>query len=465
VGRALLYLAIPILGGDGGAVRLAVDLSEMEAAVADLRGTLVTAGCIGLLAAIALSYGLSWLSVRPLEEMRRVAAAIAGGDLDDRLPVRSTDELGEISNAINRMAEQLRERLREMTREKEQLDAVLDGMVEGVLVVDASQHVVVANERLREFFGMSGQLIGRTPLELIRNLEIEELLARASETDAPVARETHIHRPTPLTLSIQAVRFPSGTGPRLGTVAVFHDVTELNRLESVRRDFVANASHELRTPLAAIQGFAETLLGSQDLPAADVRSYVEIIDRHARRLGNLVRDLLELSQIESREPHLERSEVDVAALCSRVLSDWRGRLADKHLEIVETIPNSAIVWSDSRALEQILTNLVENAWKYTDENGSIEVGLQPDGDVLRVWVADSGIGIPAADQDRIFERFFRVDRARSRALGGTGLGLSIVRHLVNSLGGEISVESELGKGTTFAFTLPRSQPDPTTEPI
>jgi two-component system phosphate regulon sensor histidine kinase PhoR len=459
VGRALLYLAIPVESGEGGAVRLAVDLSEMEAAVADLRSTLVTAGAIGLLAAVALSYGLSWLTLRPLEEMRRVAAAIAGGDLDDRLSVRTGDELGEISNAINRMAEQLRERLAEMTREKDQLDAVLDGMVEGVLVVDATQHVMVANERLRDFFGMTGEVIGRSPIEVIRNTEIEEVLQSAGETDAPVSREVDIHHPRPLCLSIQAVRFPSGSGRRLGTVAVFHDISELKRLEQVRRDFVANASHELRTPLAAIQGFAETLLGSPDLASADVRSYIEIIDRHARRLGNLVRDLLELSRIESREPHLERREVDVAAVAGRILADWSARFAEKQLEIRESRPAHAIAWSDPQMLEQILTNLIDNACKYTDPGGTLELGVAPEGDVVRIWVSDSGIGIPHADRDRIFERFFRVDRARSRALGGTGLGLSIVKHLVQSQGGEISVESEPGKGSTFTFTLPGSEPE------
>jgi len=459
VGRALLYLAVPVPGNSGGAVRLAVDLSEMEAAVSDLRRTLLTAGAIGLLAAVALSYGLSWLTLRPLEEMRRVAAAIAGGDLDDRLPIRSADGLGEISNAINHMAEQLRERLAQMTREKEQLDAVLDGMTEGVLVVDGAGHVVVANERLREFFGSHGEAIGRSPLEVIRNAEVEKALHEAGETDAPISREIQLHHPTARFLRLQAVRFFSGSGERLGTVAVFHDVTELKRLEKVRRDFVANASHELRTPLAAIQGFAETLLGSPDLGAADVRNYVEIIDRHAKRLGNLVRDLLDLSQIESREVQLERGQVDVAALTRRVLSDWRVRFAEKHLEILDGAPANLGAWTDSQALEQILTNLIDNACKYTDEGGSIEVGMQPEGDSIRIWVSDSGIGIPLADQARIFERFYRVDRARSRALGGTGLGLSIVKHLVQSLGGEISVESEPGKGTCFLFTLPRSRPD------
>jgi two-component system phosphate regulon sensor histidine kinase PhoR len=224
VGRALLYLAIPLEGGEGGAVRLAVDLSEMEAAVSDLRRTLVTAGAIGLLAAVALSYGLSWLTLRPLEEMRRVAEAIAGGDLDDRLPIRSsgsTDELGEISNAINRLAEQLRERLAEMTREKEQLDAVLDGMVEGVLVIDATQHVMVANQRLRDFFGMTGPVIGCSQLEIIRNAEIEETLRSAGETDAPVSREIQIHQPTPLCLSIQAGGGPAAPGaPRRARAGV-----------------------------------------------------------------------------------------------------------------------------------------------------------------------------------------------------------------------------------------------------
>jgi two-component system phosphate regulon sensor histidine kinase PhoR len=454
VGQELLYLALPLEAG-GGVVRLAVPLSEIEAAQAGLRRDLLVAGLVGLAAALALSYLLTRIALRPLAVVRRVVASIAGGDLEPRLPLRWRSELGEISSAINRMAEQLRERLDAATREQERLRAVLNGMVEGVLVVDTAGEIVLANDRLREFYSAWSELHGRRPLEAIRDVELDELLSEAQASREPVFRELRVGRGTERILRVHAVGFPAPAAPRLGTVAVFHEVTELARLEQVRQDFVANASHELRTPLAAIRGFAETLLGSQDLPEADRRSYLEIIDRHARRLTLLVNDLLELSQIERRDAHFEPSEVDVARLAETLIQDSAPRFREKRLEVERTGSGPATAWADPRAVEQILQNLLDNAVKYTDAGGRIAVHVQAEGERLRVRVSDSGIGIPQRDLARIFERFYRVDAARSRALGGTGLGLSIVKHLVQRMGGEISVSSEPGRGSTFSFSLPR----------
>ncbi|MEE9607826.1 MAG: ATP-binding protein [Myxococcota bacterium] len=454
VGRRLFYLAVPVGGGAGGVVRLAVDLSDLEAAVAELRGELLAAGAVGLVAALALSYALAWFTTRPLRQMRRVAASIAGGELDHRMPRRSGDELGDISGAIDRMAEQLRQHVAEATGEKERLQAVLNAMVEGVLVVDAKGGILMANARLREFYGVPGEVEGRTALEAIRDAELDEVLAEATRTDEAVSRAVSVARPVARTLRIQAVRFPSGRAPRMGTVAVFHDVTELARLEKVRRDFIANASHELRTPLAAIRGFTETLLQNGGLAPADRRSYLEIIDRHSRRLGHLVGDLLELSRIESGEASLELAAVDAAALAQSLIGDSRPSYAEKGLEVSVDASGASVAWADPRAVEQILGNLLDNAVKYTQSGGRIAVKIEGEDGRVRIGVSDNGIGIPGSDLARIFERFYRVDKARSRELGGTGLGLSIVKHLVQRLGGEISVESELGKGSTFWFTLP-----------
>jgi two-component system phosphate regulon sensor histidine kinase PhoR len=458
VGGDLLYLALPLAGG-AGVVRLAVPLVELESARSGLRRDLLLAGLVGIAAALALSYVLTRVALRPLAVVRRVVASIAGGDLEPRLPLRWRAELGEISSAINRMAEQLRERLEAATREQERLRAVLNGMVEGVLVVDTAGEIVLANDRLREFYGAWSELRGRRPLEAIRDADLDELLREARAGREPVFRELRVARGAARILRVHAVGFPGPEAPRLGTVAVFHDVTELARLEQVRQDFVANASHELRTPLAAIRGFAETLLGSQDLPEEARRSYLEIIDRHARRLTALVNDLLELSQIERRDARFEPAEVDVARLAETLIQDSAPRFREKRLEVECRSEGPTTAWADPRAVEQILQNLLDNAVKYTDAGGHIEVSVQAEGERLRVRVSDSGIGIPQRDLARIFERFYRVDAARSRALGGTGLGLSIVKHLVQRMGGDISVSSELGRGSTFSFSLPR-HPEP-----
>ena len=384
-----------------------------------------------------------------------MASAIAAGDLSYRLPLRFGDELGEIAAALQRMSEQLRERAELATREKEQLQAVLNGMVEGVLVVDPDQRILLGNQQLRDFFGVASELRGRTALEAIRHAELAAVLKAAENADEPVSRAIEVAHPAHRTLRVHAVRLPPAGDARAGTVAVLHDVTELMQLEKMRREFVANASHELRTPLAAIRGFAETLLGSSALSDADRRAYLEVIDRHARRLSTLVGDLLELSKIESRETNLERAAIDIDKLAETLLHDWRPRLAEKQLTATLSSERPGIAWADAQSCEQILSNLLDNAIKYTEPGGSIALRIGGDDRSVRIDVADTGMGIPQRDLGRIFERFYRVDQARSRSQGGTGLGLAIVKHLVQSLGGEIEVESQLGRGSTFSFSLPR----------
>jgi two-component system phosphate regulon sensor histidine kinase PhoR len=324
-----------------------------------------------------------------------------------------------------------------------------------VLVIDSNQHILLGNQRLREFFGMAGEPRGRTALEAIRHAELADVLKAAENTDEPVSQAIEVAHPAHRTLRVHAVRFPPGGAPRAGTVAVLHDVTELMQLEKMRRDFVANASHELRTPLAAIHGFAETLLGNPSLDEADRRAYLEVIDRHSKRLAAIVTDLLELSKIESRETRLELAAVDTAKLAETLLRDWGPRIEQKQLNVSLTSDRPGIAWADPQACEQILSNLLDNAIKYTEPGGSIALRIGGDERNVQIAVSDTGVGIPERDLARVFERFYRVDPARSRSQGGTGLGLAIVKHLVQSLGGAIQVESQLGRGSTFSFTLPR----------
>jgi two-component system phosphate regulon sensor histidine kinase PhoR len=295
-------------------------------------------------------------------------------------------------------------------------------------------------------------------LTALRDAELDQALADAARTDEPVSHTLELAHPVRRTLRVQVARFAAPPGQRLGSVAVLHDVSELARLETMRREFVANASHELRTPLAAIRGFAETLLGDSALPEDQRRSYLEVIDRHARRLGALVDDLLDLSRIESGQAPLDHQAVDLAAVATGLLRDCEARLVEKRLAADSEASGPAVAWADPQAVWQIVSNLLDNAIKYTDPGGRIRIQIQGDTRWVRVEVSDTGVGIPEPDLARIFERFYRVDRARSRALGGTGLGLSIVKHLVQSQGGTITVESELGRGSAFRFTLPRAKP-------
>jgi two-component system phosphate regulon sensor histidine kinase PhoR len=454
VGAPLVYVAVPVDGGRGGAVRVAAEFRE-AAAVAALRRRVALGAGVGLLVALPVAVRFARRTQKPLREIRKLTEAVAAGDLGYRSKGRFGGEIEPIARSIRGLSEQLRERLHDATREKERLQAVLDGMTEGVLVIDAGASIVLANDRLRESFGVSGSLIGKTVLEGLRNAQLAELIVAAQRSSAPVARMITMIHPVNRTFRVHAVRFPAGAGEPFGVVAVFHDVTELTQLETMRREFVANASHELRTPLAAIRGFAETLLGSRDLSEADRRSYLEVIDRHSRRLSILVDDLLELSKVESGKAQLSLGPVDVAALVRSLVRENRTRFEEKNLSISHEVEGASVARADPTAIEQILTNLLDNAVKYTEPGGRIHVRIAGDRERVRIDVADTGIGIPEQDLGRIFERFYRVDKARSRALGGTGLGLAIVKHLTQSMGGEISVTSEVGKGSVFSLSLPR----------
>jgi two-component system phosphate regulon sensor histidine kinase PhoR len=409
---------------------------------------------LGVGLALLFSVVLARILVRPLDEIGDFASGVAAGDLDRRLRWRFGGPLGRIAADLDRMADELRRRIDDATAEKEQLQAVLGSMVEGVLVVNAAGRIVLANPRLRDMLSVWGDVAGRAPLEVIRHAGVDDALRAAATTSDVVAREIQLGGGEGRSIRLHAVAFPQ-IGPRLGTVAVFHDMTELRRLEAVRRDFVANVSHELKTPLTAIRGFAETLL-SVDVPLEDARKYLGVILRHAERLGNLIDDLLDLSRIESRKLPIKLIEVDVGRVAAAVIAGMELQLHAKSLSVKLVDGDTPPAWADRRAVEQILTNLLDNAAKYTHAGGHIEVQIEPEYDDIRVEVRDDGIGIPREDLPRVFERFYRVEKARSRDLGGTGLGLAIVKHLVQSMGGEIYVESELGRGSCFALLLPRA---------
>ena len=366
VGDALVYLAVPVDGGRGGAVRVAAEPRDLAPAVGALRRRVLLGAGIGLLIVLPLAAWAARRTLGPLREIRQLTQAVAAGDLGYRPKGRFGGEIDAIARSIRGLAEQLRERLHEATQEKERLQAVLDGMTEGVLVIDASASIVLANDRLRESFGIPGSLIGKTVLEGLRNAQLAEVIVVAQRSSAPVARAITVIHPVNRTFRVHAVRFPAGARQPVGVVAVFHDVTELTQLETMRREFVANASHELRTPLAAIRGFAETLLGSRDLSESDRRSYLEVIDRHSRRLSVLVDDLLELSKVESGKAQLSLDPVDVATLVRSLVRENRTRFEEKNLAISHEVDGGSVARADATALEQILTNLLDNAVKYTE---------------------------------------------------------------------------------------------------
>jgi two-component system phosphate regulon sensor histidine kinase PhoR len=415
VGRMLRYVAVPAPGG--GVVRVSDDPRRRRATRRARAQPRARADCDRGGHALALLHAFMWLfHRRPLADLRRMAAEVAQGRLDARAPRIGDPDLAKITRAIEQLASQLRSRLREVSEDEAQLGAVLEAMVEGVLVVDARGTILLANSRLRELFDIHGEIAGRRLLEGVRNADLDAILAESAATDVTVARSIALPGPNHRTLQVLAARFPS-EGERTGTVTVFHDTTDLMRLEEVRRDFVANASHELRTPLAAIRGFAETLLESAALSPEEQKNYLEVIHRNAQRLSSLVEDLLELSTIESRTLRLEIAPVDVARTVENLIADSRLRIEERKITASLRSEGRPLALADARALDQVLGNLLDNALKYTEPGGSIEIAVEERLGRVRISVADSGIGIPPEDTARIFERFYRVDRARSRALG------------------------------------------------
>ncbi len=421
-------------------------------------------GAVGI--GFAAAAAVAWAARRRgsvderLDAIERLARAFERGELEDRLPGAWDGRLGDLADALNAAAEALEQRLGESLAERSRLEAVIGSMEEGVLAVDRDVRVVLANPRVRDLLGSPDDVTGRSMLEAVRIADVVDAVAGALERCEAGSGEVTLGPQPERIVRFHVAPFPQ-VGPTEGAVAVFRDVTELRRVEAVRRDFLANASHELKTPLAAVRGYAERLADAGAPDAASARA-VEAILSNSKRLAALVEDLLELSRIESgvAPPRLEA--VDAVELARRRLRDLDPRLRDAELSSCVEGEGPLYVHADVRALEQVLDNLLDNAVKYTAAGGSItlavgtnaDAGVGGDGGRVRLEVRDTGSGIPARDLPRLFERFYRVDPSRSRALGGTGLGLSIAKHLAQSMGGEIGVESQLGRGSCFWLDLP-----------
>jgi two-component system phosphate regulon sensor histidine kinase PhoR len=462
--RKLFYYAVSVRGDENnrgiaadvtkakGIVRLALNLDQIDAASAQLRRELIIAGLLGLLGALGLSAVLSAFSLRPIRELREVVSDVASGQLDRRLRWDTRDERGDIAASINHMSRQMRNTMDDALRGKAQLEAVLASMVEGVLVIDRDRKLILINPRGREMLSVWADYEGRTVPEVIRSAEVDTAIQDAASRNEVVVREVEIYAEKTRMLLMHASRFPD-TEPRSGTVVVFHDVTELRRVDDVRRDFIANASHELRTPLTSIGGFADTLVQGDSSPE-DQAKYLDVIVRNVKRMSDLVDDLLILSRIESGSSRLELGEVDAARIAETVILDFEPRFKEADITVKLEVKGKTTCVADRGALEQILTNLVGNAARYSNAGSRVDITIESKSAMLEVVVADTGIGIPEDDLERIFERFYRVDAARSRVLGSTGLGLSIVKHLVSAQGGLIHVESRLNMGSKFVFTLP-----------
>ncbi len=335
-----------------------------------------------------------------------------------------------------------------------QQKVLFDSMLEGLLLLDRSRKIYLANRAFKSLFGVKTELRGKTVVEALRLHELDELLQRAETEKQVLDYEIKLPGLSERWLQVNAAAITNAAGERDGTILVFHDLTRLKQLERQREEFVANVSHELRTPLSLIKGYVETLLdGARDNPEVAER-FLKIIERNANRLDLLIQDLLAISALESGRMTLELQAVDLHALAEKVFSHLHTKAENKTVQLVNELPELTVN-ADANRLDQVLANLVDNAIKYGRADGRLVVGGNKLADgALEIFVRDDGPGIPAEALPRVFERFYRVDKARSRDQGGTGLGLAIVKHIVHAHGGEVRVASELGQGATFFFTLP-----------
>lgn len=438
-----------------GFVRVALPVSQIEGQLASARRSVVLGTGAGVLLALVLGLVLSQHFVRPIAAMKRTAQDLLAGRYDSRVRVTRRDELGLLGETLNALGAETTRRIAALSQEDAQLRAVLAGMIEGVVAVDEADRVAFMNEAARELLQVAEPAPeGLTLWKLAPVRELEGLLGRARTSAAPERSEVELFRGGKERV-FQAHASPFQGGGKAGFVLVLHDITELRRLERVRRDFVANVSHELKTPLTSIQGFVETLLsGALEDKQNNVR-FLKTIEANVKRLTSLVTDLLSLARIESGALEVESAVVDWRDVLEQVLRLREPALLAKELRLeVRGRERPLRVRGDREAMTQVLDNLLDNAVQYTPGRGRVVVSLASRDGRGSIAVEDTGIGIPSADLDRIFERFYRVDKARSRAAGGTGLGLSIVKNLVLRMQGEVTVSSVEGQGSTFTVLLP-----------
>jgi two-component system phosphate regulon sensor histidine kinase PhoR len=457
VGRDLLYVAVPLEreGRRPAVLRLALPTHDVDEARALVRRTVAGGAGLAICAAVVIGLFVSRRVARPLRGMEDAARRMAEGDLAQTVPVAGTDEIAALGVALNRTAVALREKIERLGGEQAKVRTILDGMTEGVVALDDRGRLLLLNPAARAMFGIeNGVAEGRSFLEVVRQKGLLDLVEEVRSSGAPVRHELELGPPVNRVVAARGA--PLGLEPdAAGVLLVLHDVTELRRLERVRSEFVANVSHELRTPLTCIKGYLETLLDGALDDRAHARRFLEVAGTHAERLDRLIDDLLELSNIESGRVTLAPARLDLGDVVAGVAAMFEGQTALKRQTLERAVPPGVAVRADRDRLVQILVNLVDNAVKFTPDGGQvrIEAGAGPGGRV-DVRVRDTGIGIPSTDLPRITERFYRVDKTRSREIGGTGLGLAIVKHLVQAHGGELHVESALGHGTTVSFTLP-----------
>ena len=464
LGIAQAYVAAPIYQGEAivGAVRASLPIASIHGMVMRVSFRILIMGLLTALVSVGIGLYVSRQLTVPLEEMEKGAERFAAGDLAARISSPDSLEMAKLADALNRMAAQLNERFLAETHQRQEREAILASMNEGVMALTREQKVLGMNAAAAALLGVdAAKAPGRSLLELIRNPELERFVAEALRADKGLEGDLVLHEPKEIYLQLRGAPLKGADEARAGVVVVLSDVTRLRRLEAVRREFVSNASHELRTPITAIRGFAETLVEEAGRDPESVRRFAGIVEAHARRLGTLVDDMLTLSRLEhlSGSERLPLERAPVSRVLKAALAACEARAAERQVRLRLEAPEELELSLAPTLMEQAVINLLDNAIKYSEEGGEVVLAVAAEGDAVLIRVRDRGCGIEKRHLPRLFERFYRVDNARSRKLGGTGLGLAIVKHIVLAHGGEVGVASIPGAGSEFTIRLPGSQKD------
>jgi two-component system phosphate regulon sensor histidine kinase PhoR len=431
-------------------LRLAMPLSAVDAFIRDLRSQLAFAMLIALGLTLVFGYVVFGLISRPLRGIAAASKKLAAGNLDQRLPITGDEEIAALGTSLNTMAQNLSARMRELSEGKQRLELILEAMGQGVMVLDKTGRISLTNTSIGAVLGTGRDISGKTPLEIFRRPELENAVHAVLDGAPTQVLEISIGNGRILQANVAPV--PNASGEIDSVVVVFHDLTDIRRTEKMRRDFVANVSHEFKTPLTSIRGYAETLLsGAKDDPKIAI-DFLRTIERNAEHLEALVTDLLVLARLEAEVP-ANKDSFDLKSVIEEQLASRKNSIEEASLQ-VKLDCGIIEIHADRPRVATALSNLIDNAIHYNKPGGEIRISAEIHNGELTLAVADTGHGIPSEELPRIFERFYRVDKARARESGGTGLGLSIVKHAIESQGGTINVTSRIGTGSTFTIRLP-----------
>ncbi len=461
IAKNLIYVAIPVISNNEtlGAVRMSIPVLSVKETLKETYLELLLSAFVIAIAATVIVFLISLKISRPLAELKNIADSLASGNLEPKMNIYSTMEIAGLAQSMNRMAENLSDRIRDITRQKNEQQAVLSSMTEGVLALDINQSIISMNSSAKIFLGLENkEWVGKSIQEVVRNAGFLELVDEALSGTELVEGEFILRNGEQRHIQLHSAMLKDENNGQMGAVIVMNDITRLYKLENLRQDFVANVSHELKTPVTAIKGFIETLIdGALDDPIKS-QEFLDIISRQADRLNAIISDLLTLSRIEADtgKSDLHSEESILEDIVRAAVQSSLFKIDKKNIRVEFSSENRTLVLCDPQLLEQAVINLLDNAIKYSSENGVIRADIIRNERSVSITISDEGCGIEKEHLPRLFERFYRADKARSRKLGGTGLGLAIVKHIAQAHGGSVGVESEPGKGSAFSITLPLS---------